>query len=261
MQVQTASINIWNYNFEGNYWGDYAGQDVNGDGIGDNPHVIDDINHDDYPLMGMFSYFEVGQLKKVHEVTIISNSTISDFRFEVGLETGNKIISFNITGNYSTAGFCRVMIPTELMNYTFVTFVDEEEISPVTLEITNEVHVYLYFTYNHSSQVVTIISSKTRYLYNELLLKYGVLQAESYNLNLTYYELLDRYDIFLFNYTQLLNEYNELNASYQKHLIQYNENMRNFQNLIYVFASLAAIFVITTIYLSRHVHVNIKTRA
>jgi parallel beta-helix repeat protein len=260
VQVQSDSINVWNYGFEGNYWSDYIGRDMNGDGIGDNPYIIDANNQDDHPLLGMFFEFEAVLKKNVYGVTIISNSTISDFKFEIGLETGNKIIRFNIIGEDNTTGFCRVMIPIELMNNTFVIFVDDEEISPVILDITNETYVYLYFTYNHTPQVISIISSKMQYLYNELLLRYAMQQVDLYNLNLTYSELLNRYDILFFNYTQLLNDYNELNASYQKHLIHYNENVSNFQNLIYIFAALTAIFIITTVYLSKHVHANIQIR-
>ena len=40
-------------NYLGNYYSDYIGGDVNGDGIGDDPLFID-IDSDDYPLMGPF---------------------------------------------------------------------------------------------------------------------------------------------------------------------------------------------------------------
>jgi parallel beta-helix repeat protein len=36
---------------KGNYWSDYNGTDANGDGIGDTPYIIDEMNLDRYPLM------------------------------------------------------------------------------------------------------------------------------------------------------------------------------------------------------------------
>ncbi|MGD8544675.1 MAG: hypothetical protein PVH12_00745 [Candidatus Bathyarchaeota archaeon] len=36
---------------EGNYWSDYNGSDIDGDGIGDSPYIINENNTDNYPLM------------------------------------------------------------------------------------------------------------------------------------------------------------------------------------------------------------------
>ncbi len=46
----TNSANIWSSEGRGNYWG-YSGPDMNHDGIGDSPYVIDRTNTDNYPLM------------------------------------------------------------------------------------------------------------------------------------------------------------------------------------------------------------------
>jgi nitrous oxidase accessory protein len=46
--------NFWDNGREGNYWDYYNGTDVNGDGIGDVPYVIDADNVDYYPLMAPF---------------------------------------------------------------------------------------------------------------------------------------------------------------------------------------------------------------
>jgi len=47
-------LNVWNHAAEGgNYWDDYTGEDLNGDGFGDTPYVIPGAgsNCDQYPLM------------------------------------------------------------------------------------------------------------------------------------------------------------------------------------------------------------------
>ena len=41
----------WDNGKEGNYWSDYNGTDIDGDGIGDTPYFIDALNIDHYPLM------------------------------------------------------------------------------------------------------------------------------------------------------------------------------------------------------------------
>jgi parallel beta-helix repeat protein len=42
---------IWDNGSEGNYWDDYIGTDVDSDGIGDTPYIINENNRDNYPLM------------------------------------------------------------------------------------------------------------------------------------------------------------------------------------------------------------------
>jgi parallel beta-helix repeat protein len=48
----TSLSNNWSYNGIGNYWSDYSGADLNDDGIGDTPYLIDGPanSQDDYPI-------------------------------------------------------------------------------------------------------------------------------------------------------------------------------------------------------------------
>jgi parallel beta-helix repeat protein len=146
------TANVWDngYPSGGNYWSNYTGVDLDPDGIGDTEHVIDANNTDNYPLMGMFSDFKA---TSEHHVQTVSNSTISDFQFN------GTAVSFNVSGGDGTIGFCRILIPTALMNATYRVFINGTEIlpSPEPLPCSNSTHSYLYFTYNHSTQEVIII--------------------------------------------------------------------------------------------------------
>lgn len=52
---EPITLSQWDNGEEGNYWGDYGGEDLNGDGIGETPYNITDgeinINEDRYPLV------------------------------------------------------------------------------------------------------------------------------------------------------------------------------------------------------------------
>ena len=285
-------VNSWDHDGEGNYWSDYSGQDLNRDGLGDVPYLIDETYRDNLPLMGAFSDFDVSLGGETYNVTVISNSTISTFKFEIGRETRSRIIRFNATGEDDAAGFCRVRIPTRLMNYSYIVLVDGEEIIPTLLNVLNETYFYLYFTYLHKTNAITIIYSEALHLYGELLNRYLKLQMDLYNLNVTYYVLLGNYNTLLSNYTQLQTSFNELNNSYQtlvilnitydalsynysqlqtsfdeledayrEHLMEYSEQVQNLRNLTYILAAIAAIFIVTTIYLSKRAHARITTKS
>jgi parallel beta-helix repeat protein len=157
VQVSIGSVsygNVWDngYPSGGNYWSDYNGTDLlsgplqnetGADGIGDSMY-----NRDHYPLMGMFSDFNA---TPEYHVQIICNSTISGFQFN------GTAISFDVTGNNGTTGFCRIRIPTSLMNGAYNVFVNGTEVSYRMLSSSNETYGYLYFAYTHSTQEVIII--------------------------------------------------------------------------------------------------------
>ncbi len=98
--------------------------------------------------MGMFSDFKA---TSDHSIQTVCNSTISDFQFN------GTAICFNVTAQDDTTGFCRVCIPTALLNDTYRVFVNGTEVSHTVLPFSNSTHSYLYFTYPHSTQEVVII--------------------------------------------------------------------------------------------------------
>jgi parallel beta-helix repeat protein len=262
IQVSSVQVsgNAWSNGGEGNYWSDYNGTDVLGglyqnetgaDGIGDQPYTAEASNQDSYPLMGMFSGFMVSLRDKTYDITVVCNSTISDFRFDIGEETGNRIIHFNVVGENNSVGFCRIMIPTELLSYPYVVLISGEEIIPSLLSVSNPTAAYLYFTYFDGSRTISVISSKTLHLYYELSDQLLALQSNLSGLNVTYYGLLGNYTFLLGNFSQLQDKYLALNSSYQEHLLDYSRSVENFKNLTYAFASTTVVFLLATIYLSK----------
>lgn len=318
-----SSENFWDDGNEGNYWSDYIGQDLNKDGIGDTPYLIDETNQDNHPLVGTFSSFIATLKGEPYQIATLSNATIANFRFGIGTETGNKIISFNVICESNSIGFCRITIPNALMRYPYIMLIDGDEASPTLLDSSNETHTYLYFTCFAQNQAVTIIYSETQHLYEELHATYLKMQADlnalntTYNallnnylkletrlsslnltytallnsylslqvdlqtVNATYYNLLNNYlklqldfqnlnvtsssllnsySILLNNYSELLESFDELNASYNEHLSGYSGQAQNLQNLMYIFASATAIFLMATIYLSKRAHEGSETK-
>ncbi len=303
-QAESDQPNTWDDGIEGNYWSDYSGTDNNHDGIGDTPYTINTINQDEHPLLGMFHSINVTTDTETYSISGISNSSISNFSYEIGPETGNKIVNINVSGRDNTTGFCRIAIPIELMNYSIIVLFDQQEIIPTELNITTGNHRYLYFTYPHSKHTIRIISSETRYLheryielniaylellnnyillsennsklqeqYQELnnshywhLLDYNRLYTEYMVLNGSYFVLLNETTILqismgalMDNYSKLQEQYQELNNSHQELESKYSQDTQNFRNLIYSFAATTAVFIVTTVYLSKQAHTNKKS--
>lgn len=255
------STNVWSLNGEGNYWSDYTGQDSNNDGIGNIPYNITDTEGPDgYPLMGPFYDLEVALTGQNYNVNLISNSSISGLRFTFGPETGNKIVLFNVAGGGDKVGFGRIMIPLSLMGMPFIILGGQGEITPTVLNASNSANVFLYFTWVDSNQTISIISSKTLQLYNDLLGEYANLLADLNNLNITQSSFLANYSTLLGNLTDLESRYFALNSSYYSHLSDYSKNVKNLQNVMYIFAATTAIFLITTVYLSKRANTSTKQK-
>ena len=200
------STNYWDNDLEGNYWTDYTGRDEDEDGIGETTYTIDTNNHDNCPLIGIFSDFMAIYENEAHHIFTISNSTISQFQFNETL----KMIKFNVTGTSNTAGFCRIMIPEKLTHRPHILLIDDKQVNATSLTISNATHTFLYFTYNHSTQEVKILSKP----YYELYGIYNALLEKYKNLNSTYHQLVGDYQLLNATYWQLIDDFDTLNQSY-----------------------------------------------
>jgi len=158
------STNTWDdgYPSGGNNWSDYdrtdllsgIDQNISGsDGIVDVPHIIDDDNIDQYPLIAHFNTFDAGTWNSVtYNIDIISNSTLSNFYFN----PEEAYVRFNVTGQNGHVGSCRVTIPKELLwVQNGWTIYVESQTANYTI-IPDENYTYIYFTYNHSIKMVRI---------------------------------------------------------------------------------------------------------
>jgi parallel beta-helix repeat protein len=145
--------NVWDNDKEGNYWSNYIGADSNYDGVGDTPYTIDSNNTDHYPLVGVFSSFRPSS---AYPMEIFSNSTITNFN----CSAAEKRISFNVDGQSNTVGFCKMIIPHDLVNPDHLQVLIDNGTTP-SLHFNrnlydNLTHRWVYFAYGHSIHTIVI---------------------------------------------------------------------------------------------------------
>ena len=158
VQCELGSISEWTFNngYEGNYWSDYNGTDINRDGIGDTniPHQYADW----LPLMGVIRFLDIEHDGSLYEIPIISNSTVTYGELNETLKTLNLTVS----GPYNTIGFCRMSVQKDiglmLLNNNYTILVNGNEPCYIKNWTTGE-YVLIYFEYEHPKDLVPPISS------------------------------------------------------------------------------------------------------
>jgi nitrous oxidase accessory protein len=144
--------NRWDNGAEGNYYDNYNGTDLDGDGIGDTYLPWEGV--DSHPLMVPWSpirTFHTVVNETSYAVTVHSNSTIASFDYNQSL----RRIGFNATGPQGTAGFCNITIPKALLDGRFLALVDGEAADYTLTK--NETHCFVYFTYTHSTRKIKLV--------------------------------------------------------------------------------------------------------
>jgi len=159
------SVNTWDAGalLGGNCWSDCNGSDLDHDGIGDTPYIIDANNVDNYPLAGRFQSFNTSL---GYSVDVVSNSTIDYFEYFKSNSTIEMLAS-NTTAS-QRYGFCRVIIPNALMDTEKVeVLVDDGRIAVLFANYTmyhNTTQGCIYFAYEHSTRKIDIIPEFSSFL-------------------------------------------------------------------------------------------------
>ena len=97
----TGAGNLWDTNGEGNYWSDYEGEDLDGDGIGDTSYRIAPIGYDNYPLMHTWSEHDIS----IQSVTPSTNEAYPGEIVNITVTVRNNanisvLETFNVTAKY-----------------------------------------------------------------------------------------------------------------------------------------------------------------
>ncbi len=149
----------------------------------------DDVIISDYRIP-QTSVFNVIVDENSYPVSIVSNSTVSDFVFS----QEDKSISFNVTGITGVNGFSNMTFPIQLLTGPYVILVDG---SPVSATVTaNETHTSVYLTYSHSSHIIetigtTVVPEFPTIIANMLVLTAMALMLLAAKKSLTRHKVLD----------------------------------------------------------------------
>jgi parallel beta-helix repeat protein len=149
--AQIYSQNSWDDGSVGNYWDDYAGLDdgsggrVAGDGVGDTGLPTSRVDY--YPLTCPPTPIQVMDGNAAYPVALVSNSTVSTFRFT----PGDPRVTFNVVGPADTIGYFNLTVPSALLQGDpWNVLMNGANVSPKSVITSNETCTSIYVAYNHS---------------------------------------------------------------------------------------------------------------
>lgn len=130
--------NAWEdgYPSGGNFWSDYNGTDANHDGLGDSPYIIDVNNQDNYPLMDLYPYPDIGITTVNTSKTVFTEGYI--------LKMNASVANYGLTSQTVNVSFRANSTEIETQIITL------ENISSVTLAFSWNTHGYASGNYTLS---------------------------------------------------------------------------------------------------------------
>lgn len=161
------SSNFWDNGVEGNFWGYEGFVDDNRDGLGDFAFVIGEGERDNFPLMGEYTRFFVNVGDNRYLVSVVSNSSVSNFVYFRDPGNLTSVVSFRV-GASEGLGFCRVCLPHALVQPPFEVRVDN--ITPLYYSVvkSNASHSWLYFAFPYIGGDVRIVTGGGAPFWTEL---------------------------------------------------------------------------------------------
>jgi hypothetical protein len=137
LNAQTGEL-VWSYQSGGDVWASPA----IADGV---VFFASRYEGKIYAVCGSHQTFNAVWETQNYPVTIISNSSLSDFTFS----QSDKQISFKVVGPKAMHSFCNITIPKSLLRGNWTVQIDDTDVVPVVSE--NDTHTCIYLTYTHES--------------------------------------------------------------------------------------------------------------